>query len=103
MAGDAGPSGRCGVMRRVRFWLMEQKALARNLDHAHRALAIAHRSNQILVRRVADLEATSTCAGRAEHIRLAARCERAEALYEQRVDPTRVVTLSAFPNGAIDG
>lgn len=87
------------MIRLLRFWLMEQRALARSLDDAHRALTIAHRTNQLLLQQVSDTEAVSGCCGRVEHIRLAARAERYEGLYHQRVAPTETLTTLGLREG----
>lgn len=76
-------------MTRLVMWFRMKKTLVNIADDAHHALRKAHELNRALA-------VTAVCPGRAEHIRLAHRAERAEALYEQRLAPTEQLTTLRF-------
>lgn len=84
---------------RVCRLLASRRELERMVDDAHKALRRAHQDLHDLsvdaaqmAGELAVLRKVMDCPGPAQHIRLAARAERAESLYEQRIAPDSVLT-----------
>lgn len=90
-------------VRRLRLWVVRRHDLLRMLDDAHMALRRAHGDNVQLADAAARLGAevhrlsvSGDCPGRVEHVRLAARAEHYERLWQQKVDPEEQLTTLQF-------
>ncbi len=70
------------MIRRLRWWIVKQRDLARMLDDAHRALRSCHKINVRLTAQVAErdqaLAMVEDCPGWFAHVQLAHRLEMAE-------------------------